>query len=432
MKSLVKKVLYHLARSVLLKYSPDVVGITGSVGKTSAKEAIACALQGTYRIGKSEKNFNNELGVPLTILRCTQSPSQSMIGWLRVLARGMRLLIKRDASYPSVLILEMGADKPGDIAYLTRLAPCTIGVVTCIAPAHLEGFGSMERLEREKKILHLHLDDDAKVAVVNADDPVLFPVREKMRARVLSYGFHADANVHATMVREQLRFSSDIPFVGGARFNVRVGTEEVSVTLAHAIGKQHVYAALAGFAVGHVYRIPFTVLRERIETYQPPLGRMRLLGGIKQTLLIDDTYNSSPFALEAAVDELCHIGVEEGARRIAVLGDMLELGQQTERLHREAGISCAQRDIDIFLFVGSFSRWMREEAIKIGIDESRALWFDRAEQAGLALQSILKRGDIVLVKGSQGMRLERVVKEVMARPERAHELLVRQGKEWQP
>jgi len=425
MKKIIQKILYVLARAVLKKYKPEVVGITGSMGKTSTKEAVFAVLSSKFRVRQNLKNYNNELGLPLSILG-VESGRKSILKWLGVIFHGLKLILSRDENYPQILVLEMGADHPGDIKYLTELAPCKIGVVTGIGPAHLEFFESIEKIIKEKRTIVSHLRPDG-FAVLNRDDEKVFEMREKTRAKVLTYGFFADAEVRA---QEDGVIGEGVG-ISGMNFKVSYAGAVVPIFLPGVLGRQHIYAALAGAAVGIIYGMNLVEVAESLKKYQAPKGRMNLIHGIKNTLLIDDTYNASPIPVEAALGVLQSIKLPaEDDKKFAVLGDMLELGSFSEEGHKQVGRAAAASGVDFLVTVGERSRDIVRAAREAGMGEDKVSNFRTPEEAGIFVQGKMKQGDIVLVKGSQGVRMEKVVKELMAEPMRACELLVRQDASW--
>jgi len=424
MKILVQKILYILAKMVLKKYKPDVVGITGSMGKTSTKEAVFAVLSSRFRVRKNLKNYNNELGVPLSILG-TESGYKSFLKWLGVIFHGLKLILLRDANYPEILVLEMGADHPGDIKYLTDLAPCKIGVVTGIGPAHLEFFESIDKIFKEKRMIVSHLGQNG-FAVLNRDDEKVYEMREKTRAKIVSYGFDLAADVRA---QEESVIGSGVK-IEGMNFKLSYAGAVVPIFIPNVLGRQHIYAALAGAAVGIIYRMNLVEIAESLKNYQAPKGRMNLVPGIKNTLIIDDTYNASPIPAERALEVLRSIILPEEDKKFAVLGDMLELGSFSEEGHRQVGRAAAKNKVDYLITVGEKSRDIARAALEGGMAEDKVFNFPAPEEAGRFAQNKIKQGDIILIKGSQGMWMEKVVKELMAEPLRACDLLVRQDKEW--
>ncbi|MFH0805141.1 MAG: UDP-N-acetylmuramoyl-tripeptide--D-alanyl-D-alanine ligase [Patescibacteria group bacterium] len=417
-----------LARWILRKYHPRVVGVTGSVGKTSAVAAIHTVLSAKFRARKNIKNYNNELGVPLSIIGA-ESGRKNPLSWLLVFLRTAGLLIVRSRQYPEVLVLEMGADKPGDIRYLVNLVPCTVGVLTAIGPAHLELFGTMERVIREKRLVVSHLPPDG-TAVLNADDPAVLGCREKVSAHIVTFGYVDTADVRATEVDVSAGPSGE-PWadaaIRGLSFKLLYGGSTVPVFLPSVIGEHQVYSALVAAAVGISFGMNLADVSAALGRYQSPPGRMRLLPGIQRTSIIDDTYNSSPLAATAALKVLRKVSVP--GLKYAVLGDMLELGAYTDAGHREVG-AAAVGAAQVLVTVGERSRITAEAARAGGMADQQVFCFATPAEASRFLLSRIQQGDIILVKGSQGARMEPIVRDLMAEPERAGELLVRQGPEW--
>jgi UDP-N-acetylmuramoyl-tripeptide--D-alanyl-D-alanine ligase len=427
MKFLLEIVLHLFARAILKKYHPKVVAVTGSVGKTSAKEAIFAVLKNHFDVWRNPSNYNNELGVPLTIIGA-KTGGRSLFKWFCVFFKALYLLVL-PCRYPKVLILEMGADHPGDIEKLVKFARPTISVVTAVCPVHLEFFGTLKRVAEEKGKIIECLPKEG-VAILNYDDEMVFAMGEKTGAKIMTFGFKEGATVGAIEMSEHLELGViKDKALGGVIFKIRYAGSVVPIFLSNVLGKQHVYAALSGAAVGLALDLNLVEISEGLKQYQAPRGRMQLVKGIKETMIIDDTYNSSPWAALEALEVLGRFGKKEETRRIAVLGDMLELGKYTEEGHRKVGRRCAQM-AELVVAVGERAAFLADESLKAGIQKENVFHFHTAKEAGHFLQGMIKSGDILLVKGSQGMRMERVVRELMAEPLKAEELLVRQGKEW--
>lgn len=420
-------ILKKLARGIIRKYHPEVVGITGSIGKTSTKEAVARVLSSRFNVRANYKNYNNEIGVPLTIIGVGQSPRRSLIGWLDVVIKGLRLLLIKDKNYPEILVLEMGADKPGDIQYLVEMAPCKVGVLTYISHAHTEFFKTIKRIAQEKRIILSHLGNDG-FAILNYDCPLVLENAGVTKAEKISYGLKEGADLRATDINVITDESTLMPL--GLNFKVNYKGNIVPVFLPGFVSNTIIPAALAAVSVGTVYGINLVEAAEALRGFQPIPGHMRPVSGIKNTLILDDTYNSSPTAVKAALEVLVNIPVPPESNRFAVLGDMLELGPETETAHREIGFKVAELGIDFLITVGKASKGTADAAKEAGLDENKIASFSNSVEAGRFLQEKLKRGDAVLVKGSQGSRMEKIVREVMAEPLEAPKLLCRQDKFW--
>lgn len=429
MKKLLQNILKFFSKLILKKYKPDIIGITGSVGKTSAKEAVFAVLQSKYKVRKNIKNYNNEIGAPLTIIG-SESGNRSPLRWALVFLKAIKLLLVKDKNYPDIIILEMGADRPGDIRYLTDLAPCKIGILTNIGESHIEYFGSLKKIIKEKETIVTQLGKNG-FAVLNGDDENILPIREKLKCSFLTYGFGKDVAVKAI----ELDISNSIisgkkTSLKGINFKIQYNGAVVPVFLPHVIGRQHIYAALAAAAVSLANGLNLVEISENLKQYNGSPGRMNVLDGIKNTVIIDDTYNSSPASSEAALSVLAGVKIAHGKNKYAVLGDMLELGNLSEEGHKKVGKAIVKNKIDYLVTVGERARDIGRGAKSAGMSEDRIYSFGDAEDAGIFVQDRIQEGDLILVKGSQGARMEKIAKELMAEPLRAKELLVRQDSSW--
>lgn len=407
-----------MAKAILAKYRPIIVGITGSVGKSSTKEAVALVLSVAYDVRKSEGNYNNELGVPLTILG-EKSGGRSPLRWLFIVLRWVWKLIV-PVRYPEVLVLEMAVDRPGDMAYLLDVVPVNIGVVTRIGESHLEHFKTVAGIAKEKGKLVTDLSEDG-VAVLNADDERVAKLAEKTKAKVLFYSVD-----HAATVSSEHSAYDDRTGVGWT-FKLNYDGKSVPVRLPNIVGKHLIGSALAAAAAGIALKMNLVEIASALESFESLPGRMRMISGKNGALLIDDTYNAAPASLLASLETFSRIA---GRRKILALGDMLELGSNTEQFHRSfaeqiIALNCA----GVFL-VGPMMMMLGEALRERGFPIDRIFFFDRPDDCGEALSAFLREGDIVLLKGSQGMRMEKAVECAMAHPEDATKLLSRQSPEW--
>lgn len=427
LKNILNSILRALSKKIIGKYHPDVIGITGSVGKTSSKEAIYLVLKTKFNVRKSFKNYNNEIGIPLAIIGVEKSPNSSPIGWCGVILKAIGLLIITDKNYPEILVLEMGADKPGDIAYLTDIAPCKIGVLTYISHAHTEAFKTIKKIAQEKRVIISHLQRDG-FAVLNFDNEMVMQNANMTKAEVITFGFKSGANFQATDIN--IIINEETSWPTGLNFKLNYEGNIVPVFLPGAIATHLIPSVLSAIAVGHILGINVVEATSALRTLEPLPGHMRIIDGIKNTLIIDDTYNSSPEPVKSALNTLTKIAVQNNSKRFAVLADMLELGPETENTHREIGLKVAEVGVDFLITVGEASKHTATAAREAGMDDDQIACFANSESAGKFLQDKLRQGDVVLVKGSQSMRMEKIVKEIMAEPTDASKLLVRQAKEW--
>lgn len=421
-RSFLQKITKYIARATIARYRPKLVIVTGSVGKTSTKEAIRAVLGTRFRVRASILNQNNELGVPLTILGA-RNAGRSVSGWANVIFRGIWGLIWKLKSYPQILVLEYGIDKPKDMDYLLSIARPDVAVVTALGtiPVHVEFFSSPKALAKEKSKLISALSKDG-VAVLNFDDAVVAEMHEVTRAKVITFGFGDGADVRGDdWVLLEEESSSGFPEMLGMTFKVHSERSFIPVRLRNVFGKPQAYSALAAIAVGEALGLHLVEMAQALESIVPVPGRMRILPGIKNTLLIDDTYNASPLSVHSALDFLHEV---RAPRKIAVLGDMLEIGKYAEEAHRSIG-DLAEKIADIIFAVGPRARFLYQEALENGFPKDRLYAFDDSGEAGVSLQNILQEGDVVLIKGSRAMHMERIVREVMANPQDAPDLLVK-------
>lgn len=429
MKIILQFILKIISKIILWRYNPVIIGITGSVGKTSVKEAALAILRRRFNVRGSVKNYNNEIGVPLSIIG-SESGGKSFWRWLKIITRGLYIGLVGSGGFPRILVLEMGADKPGDIGYITKFVKPRIGVVTAIGemPAHIEFFPERDALIREKFELVRSLSADG-TAILNYDDLSVRDMRNNLpdRAVIITYGFGEGSMVKGSDYKisgmenrgtllDMLCMSFKMEFQGSL----------VPMKIPGLLGRAQVYAVLAASAAALSLGMNLVEISEGISGYRSPAGRMKLLGGIKNSWIIDDSYNSSPLAAVSALETLEKF---EGYRKIAVLGDMLELGGYTERAHTELGGQAAAI-CDLIFAVGPRANFIYQGALSFGFDRSNIFFFDQHQvgEAGKLLQDKIRDGDVILIKGSQSMRMEKIVKEIMAEPERAQDLLVRQ--EW--
>ena len=427
MKSYVEKKLAGHAKKLLAKQKPFIVAVTGSVGKSTAKDCIAALLSGSFACRKSPKNYNTEFGLPLAVLGL-KTAGKSPTRWLANLWRGCWRSTLGVKDYPDTLVLEMAADHPGDIAKLTAIAPPQIGVVTTVGESHLESFGSVEAIAEEKAKLVEALPEDG-VAILNRDDEKVWNMRHKTKAQVVSIGFHEEADVRA--LADTVKLACREQEGCGTHFKLEVDGSTLPLFVSGALGWPTIYAVLAAVAVGRARGLNAMQLAEQLKNFVPAAGRLHYLPGIKQTVLIDDSYNAAPKSVQAALEVLRELPLESDQNmRFAVLGDMLELGSISEQSHSEVGRRVAELGIDYLILVGERMNEAKQAALAAGMNEDRIVQFATNLDAGKFVQGKMKRGDAVLIKGSRGMNMEYVVKELMADPLRAADLLPGDHEEW--
>ncbi len=358
------KALQDIARFHRARHAIAVVGVTGSNGKTTTKELIASILAARFRVLRNEGNLNNQIGLPLT-------------------------LTKMEAGHEAV-VLEMGASAPGDIRDLCRIAKPDYGVLTNIGRAHLEGFGDMETVRETK----LELLETVQVAVANADDLFLMEGirRAGFRRALVRYGNEATADVRAV----DPRVSED-----GLAFGIRFPDRRTIDVNARLAGLFNVSNILAAASVGYLFGVDPLLMKSAIELFAGVSRRMEIkeYRGMK---VICDVYNANPSSMHAALVELARM---RKGRAIAVLGDMLELGAYEEEAHRDIGRALSALAVDVLIAAG------RRMASAVSEFNGTAYRCERAEEAGAILREVGREGDTVLIKGSRGMQMERVLEE---------------------
>lgn len=412
------------ARAVLRKYKPKIVAITGSVGKTSTKDAVYTVLSRFYNCRKSQKSQNSDIGIPLTILNIPNAGSNFLL-WLKNIINGL-VLILLPHYYPEWLILEVGADTPGDIEKVSKWLKPDMVVVTKLSkvPVHIEFFSSPEEIFKEKGNLVKALKPGGTL-ILNADDSDVMDFKELTKEKIVLFGEASNVDVSAQNY-EVVYDENNLP--KGISFGILDGQEIIPVYLEGTVGKHHIYHILSALAVCKALGEPLSVAVKNFKYHEPTPGRMRLIEGEKGSIIIDDSYNSSPIALDEALNTLKDL--KSMNRKIAVLGDMLELGKYSVDEHKKAGAK-AGGIVDILVTVGVRARFFAEGAQGVGMGIEQIFQFSDSKKAGEFMRNKIEQGDIVLVKGSQsGIRMERVVEKIMAHSEDREKLLVRQDKEW--
>jgi UDP-N-acetylmuramoyl-tripeptide--D-alanyl-D-alanine ligase len=363
--------LQNLAAWARQRWGGRIVGITGSAGKTTAKDAIAHMLAVELPVGKTVGNLNNHVGVPLSILRL---PDESSVG-----------------------VLEMGMNHAGEIRALAAIAKPDIGVVTNVGYAHVEAFASIDGVALAKRELIEALDPQSGIAVLNADDPRVLRFREIHPGRTITFGLSEEADMRATDVASSAE---------GTQF--QVDGIDFHTTLA---GRHGVLNLLAGMAVARAFEIPLDRLRDAVATFT--IGKMRGERLEHNGLIIwNDCYNSNPEAVHAMLDVL---RATPARRHIAVLGEMLELGHAAEFLHRQAGRCAAESGLDALIAVQGAAQFMAEEAVRAGMPPQSVHFFERSDgTAGEFVRQLLQPGDAILFKGSRGVQIERAMEKALA------------------
>lgn len=420
-----------LAHLIIKKFNPDIIAVTGSAGKTSAKEAIYAVLSNSksaalsrdsWNIRRSKGNLNNELGVPLAVIadwkdKCLAlvsrgtAPNSKKIGkiifWLKAICVALwKIVFGQKNNYPDVLILEFGADRPGDIRKLLKIAKPKIGVITAIGktPSHVEYYENAEEVLKEKsKIIENLKSDDW--GVFNFDDDMVMKAKEKFKGQSLTFGFNDGADVKISNFEN--RSIENRP--DGVFFKIEYQGNIIPVNIKNVFGRPQAYAIAAAFAVGIIYNINLVEIAENIERhYLPAKRRMNLLEGLKGEWIIDDSYNASPLSVKEALNVLVDLKAE---RKIAVLGDMLELGGYSILAHESVG-EMVSKIADVLITVGPRGKLIAEKAKENGLAADKIFSFGFVEEAIPVVRKISEKGDLILVKASRAVGLDKIVDEI--------------------
>ncbi len=415
MKNILRQVIVFVlvwqSRIILKRFNPKVVAITGSLGKTGTKDAVAEALKVKYTVRKSPKSFNSEFGIPLTILGLPNAWNNPFL-WIVNIFRGFfKALFK--TGYEDVLVIEVGADKPGDIENVSSWLKTDIVIITAVpdVPVHVEFYPSSKEVLLEKSKLIKSLKEGG-VLITGVDKNVSSLTNPKGRVIRVAYD------------NAEIVYENDMP--SGMRFEIKDHIINAKGVLGAHQGLSHAFA----LTVAELLGVNVSDAVGELENMNRTPGRMRLLEGKNGSVIIDDSYNSSPDALRAAIDTLKDVKCY--GRKIAILGDMRELGEHEKSEHEKAGAHVA-KVADFLYTVGPKARHIASSAIDSGMNAECVFCYDteEASRAGKDLADKLRKRDIVLVKSSQGnLRLEKAVKELMLCPDRAKQLLVRQDEQW--
>lgn len=413
MKNYFLKIIYSVlgfyAKKVISRHQPYVVAITGSAGKTSTKEAVyqtLCDRFGAEEVRKNQGNLNNEIGVCLTILGYEKMPTK--LAWpIFLLLASFRI---KSRKYPKYLVLEYGVDKVGDMKYLTSIAAPEVAIITTVEPAHIANFSSVEAYQDEKIAIVQGIRAGGFL-LVSGDESALKKVQFEDIKRVSLFG-RGDYNAESIALTPE-----------GMEYRISCLGHKISVK-SQLLGEQLIYSQLFAFALADHLDFQLIKAGESLEKIKPISGRMKLIKGIKNTTIIDDTYNSNPASLSAGLRVLQKF--QTPARKVAIIGNMNELGQLEEAAHLRAG-KIAAESCDLAIFVGKNADLMR----KSFDDDKRSLSFATTKDLMAKVREIVQEKDLIFIKASQnGNYLEEVTKLLMLEPAQASNLLVRQSRAW--
>jgi UDP-N-acetylmuramoyl-tripeptide--D-alanyl-D-alanine ligase len=431
MKTIFKKIIYKIleieARLVLKRFKPKIIAITGTVGKTTTKDAIYEGLKNSVSIRKNEKSLNSDVGVPLTILDLKTGWNNPWL-WIKNVCLGFSRIF-HNKNFPEWLVLETGIDRPNDMKKLTSWLKPDIAVVTAFGevPVHVEFFDSIDALKEEQSLLAFVVKEGGKV-ILNADDDYVLRLKNKLNSEVYTYSIENESDVRAT--NYEITYEKETHgFPNGIVFKVNYDGNSVPINILGVVGKPVVYSVLPVIACAVAMDISVLEVGESLRSLKPTPGRMNLLKGKNEILILDDSYNASPTAVLSALETLKNIKIN--GKKIFAFGDMLELGRFSANEHRKIGEAVIDAKIDYFITVGFRSKISAEEAIKLGMPVEKVFNFRTSLEVVDTLKEILKGEDVLLVKGSQGTRMEKIVRELICDEIDPLTQLVRQEKDWE-
>jgi UDP-N-acetylmuramoyl-tripeptide--D-alanyl-D-alanine ligase len=415
------------ARLILWRYKPKIIAISGTVGKTTTKDIVHKSLSNNLNIRKNKKSLNSEFGVPLTIIGCDSGWSNYWL-WLKIILKGF-FIIFYTKNYPNWLVIEVGIDHPGDMKKIGHWLQPDVAVFTTYGeiPVHVEFFESPEAVMEEQSKIFQYVKNDGFI-LLNADDKNVLKIKNKSHVRTITYSNNLEsADFYAS--NYQINYDKEKNFPKGISFKINYKGKVFPVNLNNVLGEQYIYPVLTSIAIADSIDVSVLDAINNLNDFVPAPGRMRIIEGMKDSIILDDTYNASPVAVEKALRTLKEIDL--AGKKIAVLGDMLELGRYTSGEHKKIGELVQSLGIDILITVGLRSETIAEKAIEAGMKKEKVFVFRKSEEAIDLVIDLISEKDLILVKGSQGIRMEKIVAAIMKNPEEKENLLVRQEKEWQ-
>jgi len=367
------KAVQQIASYKRALYNIPVVAITGSVGKTSTKDIVASSLSEKYNTLKTEGNLNNHIGLPITILGLENHEA---------------------------ICVEMGMNHFGEIDLLTKIAKPTVAVITNIGTSHIGNLGSRENILKAKLEILNGLDKDG-VVVINNDNDLLHKWAEENKDmyRIITFGIENNSDFMAYNIMQNENNSTYNISINNKEYNVRVPVG----------GKHFVYNSLCALAVGYTQNIETEKILNGIEKFELTKSRMEIINAQNDVIIINDSYNASYDSMKAAIE---YLGNQKMKRKIALLGDMLELGEYSKQIHEMVGEEVCKNNIDILLTVGEYSKYIASKSEEKGLSRENIFVCENNQEAINLLNKILKPNDIILVKASNGMKLGEVVEKI--------------------
>lgn len=368
------KALGDLAKYYRNKFkSLKIIGLTGSVGKTTSKDMIASVFIQSFNILKTDGNYNNEIGLPLTLFNLT--------------------------SNTEIAILELGMSHFGEIEYLTKIIePIDGAAITNIGVSHMENLGSREGILKAKSEIFEGLNKDS-IAVLNSDDDMLITLKNNLKSTIIWFGIENKLNIYADNI--------NLLGLNGVSCDIHIDDKVFNVYI-RSPGKHIIYAALLATALATHFNIPIYKIKQGIEQFEPTQMRMNI-SKVNSFTLINDAYNASPQSMKAALEVLKNSG---GNRKVAILGDMLEIGNETFEIHNQVGCMAANLGIDLIICIGELGKYIYDGAKSNKSENQIILYFENQDYLYLELKDLLKKDDTILVKASRGLHLEKTIDKI--------------------
>lgn len=446
LKSIIIFVITLQAKIILRKHKPFIIGVTGNLGKTSTKDLIYSVLNfsANSNIRKTEKSLNSEYGVPLTIIGA-KSGWNSITKWILVIWKGFQTYF--DNNYPEVLVLEVGADRPGDISYFNKWLSIDICVITQFAkyPVHVENFNNdRSLLIREKRYLIESVKDGGKI-IFNAsclDSAKMIQDAKEDRTinkniEIISFGYGI-GDYTVSDIKNNLSTKSVTAKVLNTNQKEGDSFSDITISCSNIWGDAAIWTSLPAVIIGNIFKINKDNIVESIHNSRRSPGRMNILNSEWGQIIVDDTYNSSPLAVENGLSVLGEFKKQNrDLQTVAILGDMLELGEYSLEAHRYIGDIVVNNKIDLLFVIGLRALDIKNRAIELGMNKDNILEYNNSkvlakEISVFCVEGTIKdnKSSIIYVKGSQSMRMEKIVAQIINKDVKVSDILARQEEEW--
>jgi UDP-N-acetylmuramoyl-tripeptide--D-alanyl-D-alanine ligase len=434
MKSLIYKILKYSSKQLVKRYNPTIIAVVGNVGKTSMRANMVLFLEQFSPVGTNIDNYNTPMGITLSFMD-EKSPGKNIFAWIKIIFKALSKSWFGYSEFAPIWVLELGVDSPGDMdEFITDFLEFDVVVFGFIGehPVHLAQFKDKKQLIKEDAKVLRALKSDGTL-IIDGDDNVLKSIYRK-RDNVITFGFGnvnikaSDFKVSIEVVNTEEQWANYYSsIVSKGKFKVEYKGSSIPFQVDYVLGKHQVNSILPSIALGLIDGMNLVDISQQIKTTVPVKGRLRCLEGIKDTLLIDDTYNAAPAAMAMALDAISRLKAK-GVRKVAILGEMKELGPMSQDIHQDIGVLAADI-VDVCIGVGEDAK---DILLAFHKHNPKGLyhWFENSDEAAAKIVDFITPDDIIIVKGSQSSRMEKVSLELLANKRYRKELLTRQSAEW--